>query len=407
MIICQAYKFRLKTNSNIEQKLVHFAGCCRFVWNKALELIKYRLAHHRPILWYNDLAHLLKLWKKSEEYGFLSKAHSQILQQTLKDLEKAIKSAFTPNNGINFPKFKKKYLNDTFRYPQGVKIEGNRIYLPKIGWICFYKSREIEGKIKQVTVKREFKFWFVSIVVEKEIFPAKRTDNPVGIDLGVKNICTLSSGEYIEPLDLSKLEKKLVREQRRLSRKKKFSKNWYKQKSKISSLWYRIKNKRYDYLHKLTTTIAKNHGIVVMEDLRIKNMTKSARGTIDNPGHNVRQKTGLNRSILRQSWGILKRLLEYKLEFSGGELRLVDPKYTSLECPVCGHVDKNNRKSQSLFVCQSCGYKDNADHVASINILSRGYLPQGMREVKPVEYARVHMMKQEPAGIRKEVPLPV
>ncbi|GAB6162183.1 hypothetical protein JCM12298_13420 [Desulfothermus naphthae] len=225
MIICQAYKFRLRTNSNIEQKLVQFAGWCRFVWNKALELIKYRLAYYRPILWYNDLAHLLKLWKKSKEYGFLSKAHSQILQQTLKDLEKAIESAF-----------------------------------PKIGWIRFYKSREIAGKIKQVTVKREFKFWFVSIVVEKEIFSAKRTDNPVGVDLGVKNICTLSSGEYIEPLDLSKLEKKLVREQRRLSRKKKFSKNWHKQKSKIGSLCYKIKNKRYDYLHKLTTLLPRTTG---------------------------------------------------------------------------------------------------------------------------------------------------
>ncbi|GAB6162770.1 hypothetical protein JCM12298_19300 [Desulfothermus naphthae] len=85
MIICQAYKVRLKTNSNIEQKLVKFAGCFRFLWNKALVLIKYRLAHDRLILWYNDLAHLLKQWKKSEEYGFLSKAHSQILQQTLKD----------------------------------------------------------------------------------------------------------------------------------------------------------------------------------------------------------------------------------------------------------------------------------------------------------------------------------
>ena len=140
MIVCQAYKFRLKTNSDMEQKLAQFTGCCRFVWNKALELIKYRLEHNRPIPWYNDLAGFLGLWKRSEEYAFLSKAHSQILQQTLKDLEKAVKSSFTSGNGIRFPKFKKKYHHDSFRYPQGVKIEGNRIYLPKIGWVRFYKS---------------------------------------------------------------------------------------------------------------------------------------------------------------------------------------------------------------------------------------------------------------------------
>jgi len=387
MVVCQAYRFRLKTNSEIEQKLAQFAGCCRFVWNKALELVKYRLDHDRPVPWYNDLAGFLGLWKRSEEYGFLKEAHSQILQQTLKDLDKAIRSAFTRGNGIRFPKFKKKYLHDTFRYPQGVKVSGRRIYLPKIGWVRFFKSREIEGKIKQVTVKREYKHWFVSIVVEKEKTCVERKDNPVGIDMGVRRLYTLSNGEFQNPLDLGKLERRLKREQRRLSAKKKFSRNWYKQRSRLNRIWFKVRNTRYDYLQKLTTTIAKNHGIVIAEDLRVRNMTSSARGTIENPGHNVRQKAGLNRSILRQSWGLFLRLLEYKLKFSGGELIFVNPNHTSQRCPRCGLVSKSNRKSQSLFVCENCGYRDNADHVAAVNILARGHVPPGRRDMKPVEIA--------------------
>ncbi|AMM40747.1 transposase, IS605 OrfB family [Candidatus Desulfofervidus auxilii] len=429
MIVRQAYKFRLKTNEELEQKLVQFSGCCRFVWNKAIALIKFRLDHNISIPWYNDMAGFLGLWKRSEEYAFLNDAHSQILQQTLKDLYKAIESAFARGNGIRFPKFKKKYRHDSFRYPQGVKIDNRRIFLPKIGWVRFYKSREIEGKIKQVIVKREYKHWYVSVITEKEVEPITRLHSPIGIDLGVRKIITLSDGTYFKPLDLTKLEKKLKREQRRLAKKKKFSKNWYKQKARITKLWQKIKNKRYDYVHKLSTAIAKNHGIVVVEDLRIKNMTRSARGTIDNPGYNVKQKAGLNRSILRQAWGIFLRLLEYKLEWSGGRLVVVNPRYSSFTCPVCGLTSRENRKSQARFVCENCGFEANADFVAALNILERGFknlsedlcfLTQKRIKELVLELSTAGTaggnacggsallpVKQEPAGNREGVMLPV
>ncbi len=413
MEIYQAYKFRLKTNPEIEKKLTQFAGCCRFVWNKALFLIKERLDHKIPILWYRDLAGLLRLWKKSEEYHFLKNAHSQILQQTLKDLEKAIKLAFQPDNDFGFPKFKKKNKNDSFKYPQGFKISNNRIYLPKIGWVGFYKSKEIEGKVKQIVIKKEYDKWFVSVFVEKQIYTKERKDNPVGLDIGVKKIVTLSNGISFKPLNILKLERKLTREQRKLSRREKFSKNWFKQVKKINKIWEKITNTRNDYIHKITTAIAKNHGIVVVEDLKIKNMTKSAKGTLDNPGKNVRQKAGLNRSILRQAWGKFFNILEYKLRYSGGKLIKVNPRDTSITCPECGIVSKENRKTQAKFKCVKCGYTNNADIVGAINILRRykvepttiKNLPQGMWEVKPEEHGRVHALRQESAGNREGLPL--
>ena len=134
----------------------------------------------------------------------------------------------------------------------------------------------------------------------------------------------------------------------------------------------KIANKRKDFLHKLSLQYAENQGIVVVEDLRIKNMTKSAKGTKETPGKQVKQKTGLNRSITQQSWGMFFELLEYKLHERGGQLIKVDPKHTSQTCNKCGHVDKNNRKSQSKFECISCGHSDNADVNGAKNILDRG-----------------------------------
>ncbi len=185
MIVCQAYRFKLKTDRKIEEKLYQFSGCCRFVRNKALAIIKDRLLsqsidktiNQRIITRYKksamlpnyyDLARMLIFWKSTDEYNFLKDVHSQILQQTLKDLDAAIKSAFTKGNGIRFPKFKKKQRDkNSFRYPQGFSVKDNRVYLPKIGWVRFFKSQEIDGKIRNVTVEQYADGWYISIVTKK------------------------------------------------------------------------------------------------------------------------------------------------------------------------------------------------------------------------------------------------
>jgi IS605 OrfB family transposase len=385
MKILKAYRFRLKTNPEIEDKFGRQSGCTRFVWNKALSLNKERLEHKIPLIWYNDMAGFLQLWKQSEEYEFLKEAHSQVLQQSLKDLEKAFKDFLNHDKG--FPKFKKKDMYNSFRYPQGFKIEGNRIFLPKIGWVGFFKSRDIRGIPKNVTIKKENSHWYVSIQTEEEI-PEQahpKIGSIIGIDVGIVHFASISDGtlneQFIDfPSPLQKYEKKLVHLQRKLSRKKKFSKNWIKQKNRISKIHEDISNIRKDYLHKASTAIAKNHGIVGVEDLKIKNMTKSARGTIEDPGHNVRAKSGLNRAILDQGWGMFKEMLEYKLNYSGGMLVSVSAKYTSLTCPVCGNVSKENRESQVVFACKSCGFMHNADWVGAENVRKKTLKELGLVE---------------------------
>ena len=198
-----------------------------------------------------------------------------------------------------------------------------------------------------------------------------KTNAMVGIDLGVKKFAAMSDGKYIEPVNsFRKMENKLAREQRKLSRKVKFSKNWDKQRGRVRSVHNKIANIRIDFLHKQSTILSKNHAIVVVEALKINNMSKSARGKLDEPGVNVSAKSGLNKSILDQGWGEFKRQLKYKLEWHGGRLYEVPPNYSSQKCSLCTYIDKLNRINQEKFCCVKCGYKENADINADKNILA-------------------------------------
>ena len=157
-----------------------------------------------------------------------------------------------------------------------------------------------------------------------------------------------------------------------MARRVKFSQNWQKAKARVKSAYRKIANMRDDFLHKTTTAISNNHAVVVIEDLKVRNLSKSAAGAKENPGSNVKQKSGLNRAILDQAWGEWRRQLEYKQAWRGGRVLAVPRHGTSQECPLCGHISPCNRRTQALFLCQSCGYAANADDVGAINILSRG-----------------------------------
>ena len=133
-----------------------------------------------------------------------------------------------------------------------------------------------------------------------------------------------------------------------------------------------IANIRKDFLEKLSLKLCKNHAVIVREDLKIKNMTASAKGTAEEPGSRVKQKSGLNRAILDQGWGLFFAKLEWKTQLYGGTVIKVAPAYTSQTCPVCGHCEAKNRPTQAKFQCLCCGHTDNADHVAALNILARG-----------------------------------
>ena len=193
---------------------------------------------------------------------------------------------------------------------QGCKLEqGNRrIYLPKIGWVRYRHSRNVVGKIKNVTVSQKCGKWFVSVQTEfeQEVEPANGSE--VGIDMGVARFATLSTGQYFEPINAFKtLKGKLAKLQKQFKHKTKFSRNWQKLKAKISRLYHEISNIRKNYLHQISSTISKNHAIVYVEDLQVANMSKSAKGTMEQHGKNVKQKSGLNRTILDQSWFEFRR----------------------------------------------------------------------------------------------------
>ncbi|RZU99117.1 RNA-guided endonuclease InsQ/TnpB family protein [Spiribacter vilamensis] len=371
----QAFKFQLRPNGHQEKMARRFAGSSRFVYNRALALQKARHESGEKKLGYAGLCKELSAWKQDSQTQWLTHAPSQSLQQALKDLERAYANFFEGRAAP--PAFKKRGWHDAFRFPQGVKLDqaNARICLPKLGWIRYRKSREVLGTVKNVTVLASGGKWFVSIQTECEVeTPRHPATSMVGVDLGVANLATLSTGEIIAPVNaLAKRQRQLARAQRDLSRKRKFSRNWIKARARIRKIHTRVGNTRCDYLHKLTTTLSKNHAAVVIEDLQVRNMTRSASGTVDQPGQNVRAKSGLNRSILDQGWGELRRQLAYKQAWRGGIVETVEPRNTSRTCSACGHVAKENRPSQSRFECVVCGHTAHADVNAARNILAAGH----------------------------------
>ena len=407
MLFRQGFLFKLKPNGRQARLMSRFAGCCRFVYNKGLtwakEQYESKTSKHPT---YKNLSALLPEWKKDPELPWLSECYSQCLQQSMKDLSRAYSNFFSGR--ADFPVYHKKFgTSDGFRYPQGFKIDetGKQIYLPGIGFVKYRRSRYIEGKAKNVTVMRKADGWYVSIQTEYEKEIPKHNGDEVGMDMGVVWFCTLSDGTQIAPCDaLKKHLKKLAQLQRGLSRKEKFSSNWKKAQQKVAKLHQRIGNIRQDFINKVALDLSKKHAVIYREDLRIKNMTASAAGTLEEPGHNVAQKSGLNRAILNQAWGKFFQRLQWKCEQRGGIVIKVAPQYTSRTCPLCGHESKENRKSQASFKCVACGYQDNADIVGARNIKVRGQRMSACGELGEEGRARVNrrMESNHRAGQQQE-----
>ena len=372
----QAYKYELKPNGEQQRNMRRFAGSCRFVFNKALAMQKALFEAGEKKLGYAGLCKALTTWRNAEETAWLAEAPVHPLQQTLKNLERAYTNFFAKR--ADLPRFKKMGVGDSFRYPDPKQIKldlGNsRIFLPKLGWIRYRNSRQALGELRNVTVSQSGGKWFVSIQTEREIAkPVHPSASIIGIDVGITRFATLSDGSFIEPLNsFKKHEQRLARYQRAMSRKVKFSNNWKRAKARVQRIHARISNARRDFLHKCSTTISQNHVMIVIEDLQVRNMSKSAAGSSEAPGKNVRAKSGLNKSILDQGWFEFRRQLAYKQVWRGGDVLAVPPRNTSRTCPCCGHVSAENRQTQARFACVACGYENHADVVGAINILGRG-----------------------------------
>jgi putative transposase len=286
MKIVKAYKYKLKTNLRVENKLNQISGSCRFVYNLFLNQRVQEYKTDYVNVNYYDQAIQLPLLK--EKFEWLKEVPSQALQQKLKDLDQAYKNFFRrckKGEAPGFPKYHKKGIKDSFRYPQGVKVEGNKVYLPKVGWVNFYKSRDITGAIKNTTVSRKNDGWYVSFQTEINVpEPIHVSTSAIGIDRGVKIFAMGSDNTEINfNSNIDKYYNQLKFEQRKLARKKKFSSNWTKQKDKISKMHNKIANIRNDFLHKESTKLSKNHAVIVLEKLKIKNMSKSASCNLCKP----------------------------------------------------------------------------------------------------------------------------
>ena len=398
----QAFKFELMPDGAQARSLRRFAGLCRFVFNKALALQKERYACGEKKLGYGDLCKIITTWRNSVEISWLAQSPIHPLQQTLKDLEKAYTNFFAKRAA--FPKFKRRGEHDAFRYPDPKQFEldqGNaRIKLPKLGWVRYRKSREVLGAPKNVTVSQSCGRWFVSVQTERDVAVPVHAAI-IGVDVGVTRFATMSDGEFIAPLSSFKRhEDRLKRYQRAMSRKVKFSANWKKAKAKVQRVHRDIGNCRRDFLHKSTTALVKDHALICIENLQVRNMSKSAAGSVDAPGRNVRQKAGLNKAILDQGWGEFRRQLEYKSAWAGTMIVAVPAHHTSQTCPCCGHVSSDNRTTQARSACVSCGYENNADVVGAINVLERGQRLLACGEL--VQLGR--SVKQEPTEATRRTP---
>jgi putative transposase len=376
MQILSAFKFELMPTGEQARNMRRFAGACRFVFNKALALQNENYRNGGKFIGKFAMKKLFTEWRNSPDTPWLADAPRHPVDEAILDLDRAFQNFFAKR--ADFPCFKRKGQSaDSFRYPDPKQVkldrENGRISLPKLGYMRYRNSRIVLGEVRNVTVSSKGGKWFVSILTRREVEQPVPQGPAVGIDVGVTRFATMSDGSYIAPLaSFKRHEQRLAKYQRRMSRKTKFSNNWKKAKARVQKIHARIANARNDFLHKTSTTISQNHALVCIEDLRIGSMSKSSAGTAEAPGKKVAQKSGLNKAILDQGWFEFRRQLEYKTAWRGGFTVAVPAAYTSQACPCCGHVAEENRKTQALFACVSCGYTSNADHVGAINVLERG-----------------------------------
>ena len=367
-------KYRIYPTKEQEQQLLQEVGNQRFLWNKFLakqiSLYKRKKKFKFKFDMINYLVHTFK-----DKHEFLRIGNSQSLQQTLIDLDQALKNCY--KSGFGFPKFKEKGVRDSFCVPQSFIVGKSSITIPKIGIIKINKSCSLNGKAKNLTISKDKNGkWYVSVCVEFEPKPLPKTSKSIGIDLGTVRLATSSRNHIKKSFKdvkyVRELNRRIKTKQRELSRKDKGSSNWLKAKATLQKLHLKLRNMRQNRLHKFSTMLVTNFDIIVVEDLKTKNMTKNSKGTLEKPGKNVKQKSGLNRSILKEGWSIFLNMLNYKSDWYGKEFIKVDPKFTSQICSKCGFKSKKNRKSQSKFECNKCGFTLNADHNAARNILARG-----------------------------------
>jgi transposase len=347
-------------------------GHARYVWNLAVEQHSHWHPGRASAPGY--LEQCRQLTQARAGHPWLA-AGSQTVQQALRDFAQAMAAFFDPAKPAGRPSWRKAGRDEGFRIVgrgrrwdvRRVSRKTGQVWVPKAGWVRFRWSRAVPpgAKSYRVTMDRAGR-WHIAFAVIPAPVPAPGNAQTVGIDRGVAVSAALSTGELLHAPALTARERtRLRRLQRSLARAERGSNRRGRVRHAIARLRARETDRRKDWAEKASTGIARRFDVIRVEDLQITNMTRSAKGTRENPGRNVRAKAGLNRGILGSGWGLLVRRLEDK---APGRVEKIRPAFTSQRCSACGHVDAKSRESQARFVCTACGFALHADVNAARNI---------------------------------------
>ena len=350
--------------------LLSHCAHARFVWNLAVEQQNMYTARKGPVPGFAGQSR--QLTEARAAFGWLAAGSQTVQQQALRDFAQAMANFFRGTHGK--PTWRKVGIDEGFRVvgPQAQRVERigkhvGRVWVPKAGWVRFRWSRLVpEAKSYRITRDRIGR-WFVAFAAVPEPVPTPGTGTEVGVDRGVAVSAALSTGELLSAPGLRPKEaERLTRLQRKLAKARKGSNRRDELKTRIARLRAREVDRRKDWVEKTSTRLAREFDLIALEALPVKAMTRSASGTVKNPGRGVRAKAGLNRGILASAWGVLARRLDDK---APDRVVTVPPAYTSVRCNACGKVDPKSRESQAIFRCYSCGHTANADVNAARNIL--------------------------------------
>jgi putative transposase len=385
-------RYRLLPTPAHEAVLRDHCAHARYVWNLAVEQHSHWHPGRTSAPGYLEQSR--QLTAARAKHDWLAAGSQMVQQQALRDFAQAMAAFFDPANPAGPPSWRKARRDEGFRIVgrrgrqwdvRRLNRKAGEVWIPKVGWVRFRWSRAVPPGVKsyRVTMDRVGR-WHIAFAAIPDPVPGPGNGKVVGIDRGVAVSAALSTGDLLHVSGLTVRERKRLRRlERKLARARRGSERRKGVRLAIARLKARETDRRKDWAEKASTDIARRFDTIRVEDLLIKNMTRSAKGSAGNPGGNVRQKSGLNREILRSGWGLLVRRLEEK---AASRVEKIKPAFTSQRCSACGHVDAKSRESQARFVCTACGYACNADVNAARNIAAGHAVTArgGFRDAGPV-----------------------